>query len=191
MNVFTALVPALYYTLHLMLNLIGSAEYAPLQTWESKVLMAIIGFACAYDMWTSFIFHLYNSMGKHTCQKLLTIDMSGTVVVIGSTFISIAFRLFSEWSEERKIIMGVMIPMIICNFVGILHPAFAKESMHCSKVIMILTTLVLQLVILTIGKVYMSTPFTDEVIYPRILTGALAGALGFFFFLSRFPERSI
>ena len=97
-NVFSALIPALYFTWQLMLGLLSQGEHKSLQTQLSQVFMFLTGVSCTFDMWTSVIYHLYHPMGHHVCEKLLAIDMSGICAVILSDFIVIAFHLFSEWS---------------------------------------------------------------------------------------------
>ena len=58
------------------------------------------------------------------------------------------------------------------------------------KVLMIFITSSLEVVICIASKVYMSTPFNEKVIFPRILNAVIAISSGFFFFVSRYPERA-
>ena len=85
--------------------------------------MALVGFACAYHMWSSAIYHLYNPMGEHECQKLLAFDMSGIIAMMLATFVVLIFYLFAEWVEARLLLLTVMIPLLISNLVVILLPA--------------------------------------------------------------------
>lgn len=63
MNVVTHLLPAVYFTVHIVLDVAGASHYEVLHTWQSKFLMALAGLGCSFDMWTSVAFHLYNTMG--------------------------------------------------------------------------------------------------------------------------------
>ena len=123
--------------------------------------MAFVGLSCTFDMWSSVFYHLYHPMGKHTCQKLLGIDMAGIVAVMLSNFTVCVFHLFADWEEERKWSMIVMIPMLISNFFGVLHPACLKPSMLGIKVAMIFMSLLSLLAISVFGFVYMSSPFAE------------------------------
>ena len=190
-NVITALLPAIYFTYQLACGLFNFGEnHQRLQTWQSNIFMFLTGYSCSFDMWTSFIYHLYSPMGKHKCEKLLALDMAGICAVILSNFIVIAFYLFADWSQERLIIMSVFTPLILSNFLVIFHPACVKESMFCCKVMVIFTTLFSLLVLVIIGRLFLSTDFHVEVIYPRLFTAFAALMLGFTFFVSAFPERA-
>ena len=102
--------------------------------------MALAAFGCSFDMWTSVAYHLYNTMGRKAAEKLLAFDLSGIVAVMLSSFIVLAYHLFSDWSWERNLIMGVITPLIVSNFFVLFHSKCVKDSMHCCKVIVIAAT---------------------------------------------------
>lgn len=67
-NVFSALVPAIYFTLQMVQGLLGQGEYySGLKTLQSRLFLFIAAFSCVFDTWTSFAYHLYNPMGKSQC----------------------------------------------------------------------------------------------------------------------------
>ena len=87
--------------------------------------------------------------------------------------------------------MSVLTPLILSNFFVVFHPTCRKESMFCCKVTVIFSTLLSLLILVIIGRLFLCTEFHIEVIYPRLFAAFAALALGFVFFLSAFPERTI
>ena len=189
MNVFSHLAPALYFTIHFLLAVTGTASYSVLQTWQSRMFMALVAFGHSFDMWTSVAYHLYNTLGRQAAERLLAFDLSGIVAVMLGNFIVLAYHLFSDWSWERNLIMGVVTPLIVSNFFVLFHPKFLKDSMHCCKVIVIAATQVLLFSTAIAGRVYYGSDYHVEEIYPRLFTAFASVTLGFGFWLSHYPER--
>lgn len=102
--------------------------------------MVFLGLACAFDMWSSVAFHLYNTMGHNEMVQFLTWDLVGIVGVMLATFVSIGFVIFDEWTQERNILFMVMVPMILSNFVALLHPKCKPVNMHYYKVFIVAFT---------------------------------------------------
>lgn len=188
-NVFTHLLPSIYFTAQLVMVVGGFGYFAQFKSWESVALQALAGFGMAYDMWTSTIYHLYNAMGERQCETLLKWDMTGTIAIMSSSFIALFFNLFAEWSEERTLIMAVIIPLLVVNLVMLFVPACAGESMFCHKVIVIALTQICLFVAFGLGYLWTDNTFFTEEIYPRILIALLTGIGAFFFFESHVPER--
>lgn len=161
MNVFSHLVPAIYFTMHFLSSMSGSADYAIFQTWQSRAFMGFSAIACSYDMWSSVAYHLFNTMGESFGESLLKYDLAGIVAVMLAFFIALSYTLFFEWSWERSIIMGVLTPTIISNFFVLFHPACRKDSMHCYKVFVISTTQVLLFLTAVIGRLYLCNEWQE------------------------------
>ena len=140
-------------------------------------------------MWTSVAYHLYNVMGPRQGEVLLKYDLTGIVAVMLACFLGIAYTIFYEWSFERNVIIGVLTPMLISNFFVLFHPACIKDSMHCYKVFVIASTQVLLYLTAIVGRVYLSTDYQIEHIYPRLFSAFIYVIIGFLFWLSKFPER--
>ena len=122
MNIFSHFLPALYFTWHAIAAVCSFGIYSELQQWQSTGFVTFLGLACAFDMWSSVIYHLYFTMGNDFMIKLLTFDLVGIVGVTLASFTSIGFVIFDEWSQERNILFAVMIPLIISNFFALLLP---------------------------------------------------------------------
>ena len=189
MNVYSHLLPALYFTLHLFQALGGYGDYEVFQNGPGRAFMTFSAIAFAFDMWSSVIFHLYNPMGQLEEETLLKYDLSGIVAVMLASFVGIAYPLFADYSWERSLIMGIITPTIITNFFVLFHPACRKDSMHCYKMVVIATTQVLLYATAIVGRLYLSTDYHVEVIYPRMFEAFAYVILGFFFYISRYPEK--
>lgn len=102
-------------------------------------------------------------------------------------FVALAYHLFSDYSFERKLIMGVITPLIVTNFFVLFHPQCVKESMHCCKVIVIASTQVLLFSTAIAGRVYYGTDFHINEIYPMLFNAFASIVIGFVFWLTHFP----
>ena len=151
--------------------------------------MALAASGHAMDMWTSIAYHTYNAMGRKLNAKLLTVDLSGIIFVMLTSFNVLIYHLFSEHLWERKLIMGAINPLIVCNLFVLFHPRCAKDSMECTKVIVIAATNVLTFSTFIAGGLYYSSDYQYEEIYPRLFKSMVFIILGFGFWLSHYPER--
>ena len=113
-----------------MLAVFGYADYAVFDQLESRAVMAFAAIACSFDMWTSVAYHLFNTMRVREGETLLKYDFTGIVAVMLAFFVGLAYKLFYRFSWERKIILAVITPTIIANFIVLFHPHFRKDAMH-------------------------------------------------------------
>ena len=151
--------------------------------------MAGAAFACSFDMWTSVAWHLYNTMGQPDYDLLFAFDLSGIVACMLAFFVGLAYTLFHDWSWERNLIMLFVTPTIVTNFFVLFHPTFYKSEMYCCKVIIISTTQALLLCTAIYGRLFMSTEYHIEKIYPQIFSAFSCIIIGFLvFFRQNVPE---
>lgn len=186
---FTHLVPALYFTVHLVTAIFQQGPYSLLgSSWQSTGFVAFAALASAFDNWSSVAYHLYNVMGPCANDKLLTYDLVGIVVVTLSHTIGIGFIIFDDWTTQRDIIVGTLAPAIVINIIVLLHPKCRSVDLHNYKVILITATQISTLIASLYGRFVLYNDYTLTEVYPRIESAFISLTLGFFFWLSKVPE---
>ena len=121
--------------------------------------------------------------------EFLTYDLVGIVGVMLASLISIGFVLFDEYTEERNMLFMVMIPLILSNFVVLIHSKCRPVHMHNYKVFVISGTQIMGFLTAIIGRIYLSNEYQVAEIYPRLERGIISVIIGFLFWLSKYPER--
>ena len=139
-------------------------------------------------MWTSVAYHLFNPMSYAWFETLLTFDLSGVMAVTGANTVVIAFHLYAEVSFERSVLLAVIVTLITSNIVAMFHKKCKTNSMHCFKVTMITSTVMLCFSSVIVARLFYSKQAHVDHIYPRLLTSALAFGSGLVIWLTRFPE---
>ena len=115
MNVYSHLIPGLYFILQLFLILTHQGVYSEYSSPSSTYNMAFGTLAIITCMIASSTYHLYGCMSEYHHYCLLKIDLIGIGIMIFGMTLCAVYVGFHNWEWERSIIMAVMGFLMVGN----------------------------------------------------------------------------
>lgn len=142
MNVFTHLLPALYFLCELKDVLLGQGLYADFKNKSSVVTLVVAAVSIIFCMLSSSAFHLYLPLGRKYYLRLLRVDLVGIGIMIFGLTLSVAYVGLHNYERSKHITIALISALMVSNIVIQMTPCYGKDSFHFKRVIMFVAMIV-------------------------------------------------
>ena len=139
---------------------------------------------------TSVFYHQYNAMNKHIEYLMLHFDYVGIGSSIYSLTICLLYVFFHSNTTHRDNILSSMLVLYFCNGLIQLLPCYAAEQFLLHKNVLFLACGFSTLILSFIWAIAYADSEEFQLFGLRLLWAYVQVFIGFFFFVSHYPERA-
>ena len=181
---------AVYWAYQLYSIITDKAPYDELESQQSRVFLILGCVGTMIGMTTSTLYHQYNAMNKHVEYILLKFDHVGIGASIYALSLCLGYSLFHSAPTHRDNIISAMLVLYFCNGLVQLLPCYAANQFLLHKNVLFLTSGFASIILATIWAVCYANHEEFKLFAFRLLLSFIQIQIGFFFFVSHYPERA-
>ena len=187
MNIYTHLLPAVYFAIQLWQIIRGTGDYADFTLLSVRLTQLLAAISVFWCMVSSSIYHTYQCLGRESYTKLLRMDYIGiSIMTLGQSF-CIAYTGFHGRTETRAAMAALIVVLFISNLAFQLNPCYMKKS-YALKVNFVHFFFIL----FGMSLIFYLSSTADDVLsdaYTSMCMGVGFILVGLFFFIGHTPER--
>ena len=144
---------------------------------------------CNFCMFSSTVYHLFNSISEVYYYKLLKIDLMGIGINICGLAVTLIYTGFHNyWAVDYTlvVILGLLMGL---NLILQMTPCYMQDK-HENLRTMFYVVIIVALLGVTISWiVFVSTHIEINLFVIRLILSFVYLGIGFFFYISKYPER--
>ena len=190
MNVYSHLLPAIYFAAHLLMNLISVAPYQGFTHWQTRAIIALGAVCILTCMTASTCYHLYMPMSAGVYQRLFTCDLVGIGVMIFGLTVVACWLGFHNYPGERMVVVICVGLLAVMHLLIQMTPCYTDERYSKHRVVLYGSILCGCLGLAFWARFYIGTSEEIEEFFPKLILSYVWLLVGFIFYATSFPERT-
>jgi len=191
MNIYSHLLPGLYFLAQLPLIATRSHVYSVFDSTQSLVLMAIQASVIVFCMLASSIYHLFTPLSEEVYYSLLKLDLIGIGLMIFGLTLCAVFIGFHNFKSERNYVLIGMACLMVGNLIMQMTPCYTHDRFNGCRTAFYVLVLMVCLTLALVSRFYIATPIEIEGHYGQLMLSFVWLRIGFVFFHWRIPERCL
>ena len=187
-NIWTHLLPGLYFLWQLLQIAFGIGVYGEFKTAQSTIIQAFEALLLIFCMFSSATYHAFSPLSNDINKRLLKIDLIGIgFMVFGLTIIGVYIG-FHNWPFERNLIVCMMILLLLTNLIFQMTPCYIQDEYEWCRIAFYTFTVAISIGLALLGRFYFGTEEEIRDYYPTLQLSFFYLFLGFFFYIKKVPE---
>eukprot|EP00347_Sterkiella_histriomuscorum_P002369 403368420 len=188
-NVWSHLLAGLYFIHQAYLVWNEQGVYQDIKDRQHHYVLIAGLLSCIFSMMTSSVYHLYNSISRNIYLNLLKIDLIGIGVMIFGLAITLIYTGFHNYQHYGNGLTQLMIFLMLFNFIMQCTPCYMQESFEKFRILFYGFLVTLLLGVAFAWALFFSTNLEIQLMFWRLMKAFGYLGLGFFFYISKYPER--